>query len=176
MLAPVIIVGCGGSGVLSTRFIRDEVRKRLRANGIEKMPKAWQFIGLDLLPSMTDLHLASPLPADDYVSLSSGLTYMHELEKVLKSKYPVGNPALGHEELIGWRPVPQDVPGRIDIGAGMLRGVGRAAGTFALNQSQIKNRFAQALTAVQSGGAELATVSERLGYVTPAGGQFHLQS
>jgi hypothetical protein len=170
MLAPVIIVGCGGSGVLSTRFIRDEVRKRLRANGIEKMPKAWQFIGLDLLPSMTDLHLASPLPADDYVSLSSGLTYMHELEKVLKSKYPVGNPALGHEELIGWRPVPQDVPGRIDIGAGMLRGVGRAAGTFALNQSQIKNRFAQALTAVQSGGAELATVSERLGYVTPAGG------
>ena len=170
MLAPVIIVGCGGSGVLSTRFIRDEVRNRLRARGIDKIPQAWQFIGLDLLPSMTDLHLASPLPAEDYLSLSSGITYMHELDKVLKSKYPVSNPSQGYEELIGWRPSPPDVPGRIDIGAGMLRAVGRATGTFALNQSQIKNRFAQALTAVQSGGAELATVSERLGYVAPAGG------
>lgn len=170
MLAPVIIVGCGGSGVLSTRFIRDEVRNRLRARGIEKIPQAWQFIGLDLIQSMTDLHLASPLPAEDYLSLSSGVTFMHELDKVLKSKHPVSNPSQGYEELIGWRPDPRDVPGRIDIGAGMLRGVGRVAGTFSLNQSQIKNRFTQALTAVQSGGAELATVSERLGYVAPAGG------
>jgi hypothetical protein len=59
-LAPFMIVGCGGSGVLSVRHIRDEVRSRLKAQGVDKMPKAWQFIGIDAPSTMTDLGEALP--------------------------------------------------------------------------------------------------------------------
>ena len=170
MLAPLIVIGCGGSGMLSTRFIRDEVRARLKARGIDKIPQAWQFIGLDTVKGQTDLHLASPLPAQDFLSLTSGIKFLHELEDVLKARHPVGNPNSAYKELIGWRPNPVDLPGNVELGAGQVRAVGRVLGTFSLNQAQIKSRFAQALTAVQSGGAELATVSEQLGYVSPVGG------
>jgi hypothetical protein len=170
VLAPLIVVGCGGSGMLSTRFIRDEVRARLKARGIDKIPQAWQFIGLDTVKAQTDLHLASPLPAQDFLSLTSGVKYLHELEDIVKSRHSLGSPGSPYRELIGWRPDPKELPGNVELGAGQVRAVGRVLGTFSLNQNQIKSRFAQALTAVQSGGAELATVSEQLGYVAPVGG------
>ncbi len=170
MLAPLIVVGCGGSGMLSTRFIRDEVRARLKARGIDKIPQAWQFIGLDTVKAQTDLHLASPLPAQDFLSLTSGIKYLHELEDVIKARHSLGTPSSPYRELIGWRPDPKDLPGNVELGAGQVRAVGRVLGTFSLNQSQIKSRFSQALTAVQAGGAELATVSEQLGYSAPVGG------
>ena len=169
MLAPLIVVGCGGSGMLSTRFIRDEVRARLKARGIDKIPQAWQFIGLDTVPAQTDLHLASPLPGPDFLSLTSGIEYLHDLEDIIKSKYSLANPTSPYSELIGWRPDPKDLPGNVELGAGQVRAVGRVLGTFSLNQPKIKSRFSQALTAVQSGGAELATVSERLGHGAPVG-------
>jgi hypothetical protein len=133
MLAPVIIVGCGGSGVLSARFIRDEVKARLNARGIEKIPDCWQYIGIDTVRVQADLDQASPLPAADFLSLTAGMSSMHDVDAALIARHPVGNPNAGYEELIGWRPNPEFFPGDPGLGAGKYRAIGRTLGTFSLN-------------------------------------------
>jgi hypothetical protein len=108
-LAPFILVGCGGSGVLSVRHVRDEVRARLRLHGIEKIPAAWQFIGIDVLPTMSELGEASPLPPRDYVQLKVGAKNLNQVEEILLASNPPSQRG-GYTELIGWRPCADDLP------------------------------------------------------------------
>ncbi len=163
-LVPVIVVGCGGSGVLSVRHIRDEVKSRLKARGVESLPRAWQFIGIDLVPAQTDLDEASPLPQRDYVLIKSGANDMHGVEAILKANFPPSSPEKGYEELIGWRPDPTPFGGtNPQLGAGQKRALGRALGIAALQNSNIGPRIQHALQECISGGPELLTLAERLG-------------
>ena len=68
-LAPFILIGCGGSGVLSVRHVRDEVQMRLKARGVDKLPAALQFIGIDSVRVQSDLAEANPLPPSDFVTI-----------------------------------------------------------------------------------------------------------
>ena len=98
-LAPFILIGCGGSGVLSVRHVRDEVKARLRVHGIDKIPDAWQFIGIDATPVQADLTEASPLPPLDYLQMKPGASTLDELDKMLQAAHP---PAMrrGYVELV----------------------------------------------------------------------------
>jgi len=162
MLAPVIIVGCGGSGVLSARFIRDEVKARLIARGIEKIPDAWQYIGIDTVRVQADLDQASPLPAADFLSLAAGMSSMHNVDEALIARNAVGNPNAGYEELIGWRPDPDFFPNDPGLGAGKYRAIGRELGTFSLNSPRVKERLEAAINASRTGGPELIRISKAL--------------
>jgi len=167
VLSPIILIGCGGSGVLSVRYVRDEVRARLRARNIETVPAAWQFIGLDTVRVQTDLADASPLPSSDFLSLTGGFSNLDQLELSLRAKHRPENANGGYKELSGWRPAPSELPGDLTQGAGKHRAVGRVLGTFTLNASSVKDRLTQALTSCASGGAELNSVATRLGHPTP---------
>lgn len=167
MLSPIILIGCGGSGVLSVRFVRDEVRARLRSRNIADIPAAWQFIGLDTVRVQTDLADAAPLPSSDFLSLTGGFSNLDQLELSLLAKHRPENERGGYKELAGWRPNPRELPGDLTQGAGKHRAVGRALGTFTLNSASVKDRLTQALTSCNSGGAELNAVSTRLGHPTP---------
>ena len=167
MLSPIILIGCGGSGVLSVRYVRDEVRARLRARKIEQIPSAWQFIGLDTVRVMTDLAHASPLPSSDFLSLTGGFSNLDQLELSLLARHRPENTRGGYKELAGWRPDPRELPGDLTQGAGKHRAVGRVLGTFTLNASALKERLAQAINSCNSGGPELNAIATRLGYPTP---------
>lgn len=161
-LAPFMIVGCGGSGVLSVRHIRDEVRARLKAQGVDNLPKAWQFIGIDAPSTQTDLGEALRLPESDYLTLRPGATTLEDLEPILKSAHPHLTRASGYEELIGWRPEPKDLPGSFLVGMGQNRAVGRVVGTVALKGRKINDRIRDAITSCAGGGPELNAIAERM--------------
>ena len=167
MLSPIILIGCGGSGILSVRYVRDEVRARLRSRNIEDIPAAWQFIGLDTVRVQTDLADAAPLPSSDFLSLTGGFSNLDQLELSLLAKHRPENVRGGYKELAGWRPDPSELPGDLTQGAGKHRAVGRVLGTFTLNAVSVKDRLVQAITSCNSGGAELNAVSTRLGHPVP---------
>jgi hypothetical protein len=161
-LSPFILVGCGGSGVLSVRHVRDEVRARLRVHGIEKIPAAWQFIGIDVLPKMSELGEASPLPPLDYVQMRVGAKNLVEVEEILLAANPPAQRG-GYTELVGWRPSAEDLSAVNPIAGMTNRGVGRFVGASGLQGSAIKSRLESALTACAAGGAELAAVAQEMG-------------
>jgi hypothetical protein len=160
-LAPFILVGCGGSGVLSVRHVRDEVRARLRTYGIEKLPSAWQFIGIDATPVQADLTEAAPLPQLDYLQLRPGAQVLGDLDKMLQAAHP---PVMGrgYVELVGWRPNPQAIPQNIEIGL-TNHAVGRVVGTVALQAAEIRRRIDTAITACEAGGPELNALARQMG-------------
>ena len=85
MLRPVIMIGCGGSGQKSVRYVRDAVRRRLLHAGWEgDFPKAWQFIGIDTLTVQEDPSIPW-LPATDYVSVSLAYETFAQLNAAILS-------------------------------------------------------------------------------------------
>ena len=160
-LAPFILIGCGGSGVLSVRHVRDEVKARLRTYGIEKIPGAWQFIGIDATPVQADLTEASPLPPLDYLQLNAGARKLTQLESILTAAHPPVS-RRGYKELFGWRPNPQLFPQDTTVGL-TNRAVGRVVGTIALQAPGIRQRIDKAVNDCQSGASQLNTVAREMG-------------
>lgn len=168
MLRPVIMIGCGGSGQKAVRYVRDAVNRRLLHAGWHgEFPESWQFLGIDTLTTQEDPSIP-PLPANDYISVSSKFTTYMNLSNALDSRFPVGSD--GFKEMRGWRPNPGQVQVPLQDGAGQLRAVGRAAGVLAL-QNIVQKRLLTAFAACASGGPVLSEVSERLGVSVPAGTQ-----
>jgi hypothetical protein len=161
-LAPFILIGCGGSGVLSVRHVRDEVQMRLKARGVDKLPAAWQFIGIDSVRVQSDLAEANPLPPSDFVTISAGVSSFKDVETILLAGHVPASAASGYDELVGWRPYFGDVTGDPGIGMGQNRALGRFAGTHALNAPGVGNRLRSAVDACQSGTAELVALAGRL--------------
>ena len=170
MLGPVIMVGCGGSGIKSVRYVREAISSRLAAAGWDSpLPSAWQFIGLDTLSGMSDLGEVPPLPTRDYLQVTAGFHNLTELYMNLRAAHPFNDPSRGYSELLGWLPSSTELPGDLTLGAGQLRAVGRALGTYALTSNQIKRRFVDAFSACDAGSTELAEVSRLLNIPVPIG-------
>jgi hypothetical protein len=170
MLGPVIMVGCGGSGIKSVRYVREAVLARLAAAGWDKpMPSAWQFIGLDTLSGMSDLGEVPPLPTRDYLQVTAGFHNLSELYMNLRASHPYNDPSSGYSELLGWLPSSTELPGDLTMGAGKLRAVGRALGTYALTSNKIKRRFEDAFSSCDAGAPELSEVSRVLNIPVPIG-------
>ena len=75
MLSKFLFVGLGGSGGKTLQFLHQNLELRLKAID-KKMPKAWQFLWLDV-PTTPDLldpgSGVKPLPNRYYQSLAGGL-------------------------------------------------------------------------------------------------------
>ena len=170
MLGPVIMVGCGGSGIKSVRYVREAVLSRLAAAGWDRpMPEGWQFIGLDTLSGQSDLGEVPPLPTRDYLQVTAGFHNLTELYMNLRAAHRFDVDGSGYSELVGWLPSSTELPGDLTMGAGKLRAVGRALGTYALTSKSIKKRFEDAFAACESGAPELSEVSRILGIPVPPG-------
>lgn len=167
MLRPVIVVGCGGSGQKAVRYIRDAVRRRLIHAGWEgEFPRSWQFIGLDTLTAQEAPGEIPTMPQSDYASISLNFQNYTNLEGAVLARHKPGS--AGYRELVGWRPVPQEVTVPLKDGAGQLRAVGRMAGILSLAEV-VRPRLLHAFAECTAGGPELQRVSERLGVTVPNG-------
>jgi hypothetical protein len=120
-LAPVIVIGCGGSGgkvVLDLkRRIGDELQRRNWTGGI---PQAWQFRWIDV-PTAQERHpeFGPPLAAKEYVALAPSDNYRQIDEQLCQGA------GQNLDRLMGWRPGPHlGLP--VSRGAGQMRAVGRA--------------------------------------------------
>ena len=161
------MIGCGGSGQKSVRYIRDAVRRQLEHGGwTGDFPRSWQFIGLDTLNVQEAPGEIPVMPSSDYLSLSAGFTQYRPLENALLAQHPVQS--AGYKELIGWRPLGDQVTVPLNDGAGQLRGVGRAAGIVSLT-NVVRPKLQEAFTECAAGGPELQAVSETLGVPVPPG-------
>lgn len=166
MLRPVIMIGCGGSGVKTVALVREAVQRHLDREGWKgAFPLAWQLIGIDTRFPHFGL---TPLPNDDYVCISSNYDEYQGLCQAIDAKFGVDINPKAFRDLQGWRPNPSQVAVPLRDGAGQLRAVGRMAGILAL-QDVVRERLHLAFTRCTASGPELSEVSRHLGVAVPPG-------
>jgi len=121
-----LIVGCGGSGGATLRFMMDQLRADLRSRQIQSIPPAWQFLHIDVNPSpdaTPGLGTIRDL-GGRYASVSSpGNLYAlvaNNVESALANKQEL-------RSLLGWAPLPKSEANAVNVinGAGQYRGIGR---------------------------------------------------
>lgn len=124
MLRPFLLVGVGGSGGKTLRVVREDLERRLQQAGwVGDLPRAWQFLHIDV-PTVADGNdpdLPAQLPDRDYQGLvASGVDY-RTIDAAMTST------ASAHlaDALGGWRPDPNRVNIPASKGAGQYRALGR---------------------------------------------------
>jgi hypothetical protein len=168
MLQPIIMIGCGGSGQKSVRYVRDAVRRRLiHAGWGDEIPQAWQFLAIDTVNTQEDPRIPF-LPNNDYVSVALNFTTFQQLNSAIEAKFGVDVNPEAFSDLQGWRPNPTQVHVPLKKGAAQLRAVGRLAGILSL-QDLVKNRISYAFQQCAAGGPQLVEVSKHLGVEVPPG-------
>lgn len=124
MFRPFLLVGLGGSGGKTLRYVKRDVMKRLQAAGWTKpdMPTGWQFLHIDT-PTIADGQelnkFVPPLNPDEYVGLVGDGVDFDTVANQLDNA-----PNLT-DELVGWRIDPAGLKVPIGVGAGQFRAVGR---------------------------------------------------
>jgi hypothetical protein len=120
-----LMVGCGGSGGATLRYLMDQLRADLRVHDIHSLPPAWQFLHIDVPPSPEETKGLGSVRdlGGRYLSVSSpGNSYQLVANNLEQRLGPKG--AL--RELLGWAPTKERVSVDVTKGAGQYRGVGRA--------------------------------------------------
>src|SRR5438045_1068996 len=114
-MAPMIVIGCGGSGGKVIAALRRTLEVQLRARGwTEGMPNAWQLIYVDT-PRTADVDPSYGSAPPNYVSVATGESIYRNLdEAAVASRAREGL----LDRFVGWRPVPSRVTGPVDHGAG----------------------------------------------------------
>jgi hypothetical protein len=169
MLRPIIMIGCGGSGQKTVRYVRNAVRRRLMHAGWDKgIPQAWQFLGIDTGNTQEDGSIPF-LPNNDYVCLLPQISTFQQLDNAILARFgPDINPN-AFRDLQGWRPNPTQVdtplPGPSPF---YWRAVSRMAGILAL-QDVVRQRIKFAFSQCAAGGPELTEISKHLGVNVPPG-------
>jgi hypothetical protein len=122
-----LIVGCGGSGGATLRFMMDQLLADLRPYGVTELPPAWQFVSIDV-PTPPDTGPAPLRSVRDlggrYLSVSSpGNSYTQAANLVERALDARGN----MRGLLGWAPSPKAAAAHVPVenGAGQFRAVGR---------------------------------------------------
>jgi Tubulin like len=140
-----ILVGCGGSGGTTLRFLIDQLRADFRARGWDHLPKAWQFVHVDV-PVPPD---SGPAPLLDirqmggtYVSLTSSTNSYKATSLNVEARLLQNGGDLS--PLLGWEPRNRESANSIPVtnGAGQYRSVGRMLTLARLEQ--IQEAFIQA--------------------------------
>jgi len=168
MLQPVIMIGCGGAGQKTVRYVRDAVRRQLLHAGWDGgIPQAWQFIGIDHARTKDDPSVPF-LPNSDYLDVPFGSFEFWQLDNAVSAKFgPDVNPN-AFRGLQGWRPNPTQVDIPLRYSSGQTRAVGRMAGILAL-QDVVRERIKISFSQCAAGGPELTEVSKHLGVNVPPG-------
>ncbi len=136
-----LIVGCGGSGGATIRFIQDQLLADLRPDGTTELPDGWQFVHIDV-PTTPD---KGPGPLGSvrdmggrYLSVSSlGNTYDRAATQLFQA-------AAGRLDTVaGWVPSPAKCAVPVTEGAGQFRAVGRTLTLTRLSdiQTVLKQAF-----------------------------------
>lgn len=121
-----LVVGVGGSGGATVRYMMDQLQADLRARGVTELPAAWQFVQIDVNPqpeqtpglgSIRDL-------GGRYVAVSSAGNSFRQVRQRVETRLTTEGE---RASLLGWAPSERDgahgVP--VSTGAGQYRAVGR---------------------------------------------------
>ncbi len=146
MLRKFLIIGLGGSGGLTLRYLKQHLEERLEEIGWDEgMPKGWQFLHIDTPTRPENPPLpGSPalLDPDEYLPLVSPGINLETIVGRLEAK---------GQDFAG-RLVPSHMYGiPIREGAGQYRAVGRIIGLYYADR--IKRRLTIKRTALMSAGA-----------------------
>lgn len=128
-----LVVGCGGSGGVTLRYLMDQLEADLRDAGWSKgLPAAWQFVHVDV-PLGADSGPGRLRSVDEQGGLYQSLSYRGATYGDVASRVDEAF-SKGRETrlLSSWRPEPSSVGFPIVNGAGQFRAVGR---TLALAQA-----------------------------------------
>jgi hypothetical protein len=160
MLKPLIVIGCGGSGVNTLRYLRKSAKEALAKVGWDgPLPQAWQFIGVDIgVQYPNDPFETEPIPDSDYICVGRGASY-RDIQSVMEAKHFPGRP--GYLEMLGWKPSAAEITPPITTSVGMFRPVGRMAGLAAL-MPQLSHRLMQAYVAIKSSSEEFHQITNLL--------------
>jgi hypothetical protein len=141
-----LIVGCGGSGGATLRYLMDQLRADLRPLGVDELPPAWQFLQIDVNPDPEETEGLGSIRnlGGRYLSVSSpGNAYTlvaNNVEQSLITKSSL-------RSLLGWTPAPKQSAAFVGItkGAGQYRAVGRMLTLTDLNdiQEEMKRAWQQ---------------------------------
>jgi Tubulin like len=121
-----LVIGCGGSGGATLAYLMDQLRSDLAALGVAKLPRAWQFVHVDVP------HTPEPGPSGlgnveeqggTYVGAGPATANYKVLDDAVSKRLAEG----AHLDAIGtWAPRdPTEVLTPIAVGAGQFRAVGR---------------------------------------------------
>ena len=150
MLSKFLFVGLGGSGGKTLQFLHQNLELKLKAID-KKMPKAWQFLWLDV-PTIPDLldpgSGVKPLPNKYYQSLAGeGLNY-----NVIDSALIENKGGELYDEMAEWSPDPSRVDVPIQLGAGQYRAIGRVV-TMA-RYEDIGRKLDESFNALEGAGTD----------------------
>lgn len=162
MLRPFLLVGVGGSGGKTLRVIRDDLARRLQQAGwTGDIPKAWQFLHIDVptIADGNDPDLPGQLPERDYQGMvANGVDYRTIDTAMTRAGGTHVTDALG-----GWRPDPNRVNIPASRGAGQFRALGRVITVASLDRVRDALHGARRqLTGAEVVG-ELQAVTRQLG-------------
>lgn len=144
-----LVVGCGGSGGATLRYMMDQLRADLRVHGIDELPAAWQFIHVDVAPNpdatpglgtIVDLggrYLSVSTPGNSYELVAKNVEAMVGAKQSLSS-------------LATWAPRPMEKARGVNVvnGAGQYRAVGRML--TLTRAKEIQAEFERAFKKMQS--------------------------
>ncbi len=156
MLRKFLIIGLGGSGGKTLRYLKQYLEQRLdEVDWDEGMPDGWQFLHIDT-PAAQDSPTLPGSPAllapDEYLPLASSGINFESIVDSLESK---------GEKFSGWLVDPRYMNIPIAMGAGQYRAVGRIIGLYYTDH--IKRRLTRKQAALMSAGAaaQLDRLAER---------------
>ena len=160
MYRPFLLVGLGGSGGKTLRFVKRDLHKRLRAVGWnDGIPEGWQFLHIDT-PTIADGQelndIVAPLDNDEYAGLvGDGVTFRDVANQL------DATPNLA-SDLVGWRIDAADLKVPIGVGAGQFRAVGRTVAM--VHGREIRNRIRNSFDRISTPGsyAELGELYQRV--------------
>lgn len=125
MYRKVLLIGLGGSGGKTLRFLKRDLIDWLESKGwTDGIPQGWQFLHIDSPTKPDGLEAGgTPLENREYVGLVSGGTTLNPLVQKLD-----GVPG-SLAEMTGWRVEPSTAPDvALEIGCGQYRALGRTVG------------------------------------------------
>ena len=146
MLRKFLMIGLGGSGGKTLRYLKQNLTTRFEETGWDEgMPEGWQFLHIDT-PAQQDSPILPGAPelldADEYLALSSPGIDFGAIIEGLKDK---------GEDLSGWMVDPRYMNIPIAMGAGQYRSVGRIIGLYYTDR--IKNHLLNKQRSLMTSGA-----------------------
>jgi len=146
-----LVVGCGGSGGATLRFLMDQLSAELADHGVHELPAAWQFVHIDV-PTQPDSGPGLLRSVRDqggrYQSISYPGARYQDVAAQVDARLESGEAI---SSLASWRPEPSEVTFPITDGAGQYRAVGRVL-TLAQMKSRILPDLVTAWSALSAAG------------------------
>ena len=156
MLNPLIVIGCGGSGVKTVQLLRTGLQRILDESGwTGPFPQAWQLIGVDM-GVQRPLDVA-PIPESDYLDIWQTRKYK-DVYDTLKSAFT--QDSSGFREYLGWMPQPSQIQHIFDDPT-QFRAQGRVYGLAAM-ETLIVPRLESAIDAIKKSASEFRQIIDVL--------------